>query len=345
MPAGVLARAAELAAASRHPYAKAVVRAARAAGASAIAARDVKEIAGFGLERETPAGSERLGSAVWCGTTAAQNRPAVQTGRPIRVIYAYPSDGEDRSAQLATRISADVDDILAWWRYQDPTREPRFDLTSFSCGLQVDLTAVRLPESGVDLSSGSAGIERIFRSTVETSRDSIFQSYLVYYDGPVDNANLCGIAYGADGGPGQAIVFLRACDGVPSEAVAAHELLHTLGALADSGPPHACPDTRGHPCDSEQDILYPYASTAPLSSFVLDVGHDDYYAHAGSWPDVQDSLWLRHLDVQTRLSLSITGPGDVVSDVPGLDCAASCGTDSIPKHITMRRTCRITLAP
>jgi len=277
-------------------------------------------------------------AAAWCGTTSAANRPAVETGRPIRVLYVIPSDGEDRSAQLAGQISSDVDDLTAWWRAQDPTREPRFDRTSFACGLQVDLTVVRLPDAGSQL-LGDAGIDRIFRETLETTRDSVFQSYVVYYDGPVQEPRLCGIAYGADGGPGQAIVFERACEGVPTVTTAAHELLHTLGAVSDAGPPNSCPDSRGHVCDSTTDILYPYASGAVLSSFVLDLNHDDYYAHAGGWPDLQDSLWLRHLGPQSRLSLAIRGTGDVVSDVPGVDCAADCGTDWDPgSRITLEAT-------
>ena len=50
------ARAASLAAASRHPYARAVVRAAEAAGLRIAPAADVREVAGFGLERTGPDG-------------------------------------------------------------------------------------------------------------------------------------------------------------------------------------------------------------------------------------------------------------------------------------------------
>jgi hypothetical protein len=64
-----------------------------------------------------------------------------------------------------------------------------------------------------------------------------------------------------------------------------------------------------------------------LASLVLDAGRDDYYGHAGSWPDMQDSLWLRLVSQQVRLALTIAGRGSVASDVPGVDCAATCGTD------------------
>jgi hypothetical protein len=42
----------------------------------------------------------------------------------------------------------------------------------------------------------------------------------------------------------------------------------------------------------------------PLSTKVLDFGHDDYYAHSGPWWDVQDSPFLEHLD-----SPDIAAPG------------------------------------
>src|SRR5262249_46976587 len=74
----ILARAARLAAASRHPYARAVVRAAEAAGLKIEYDAGVCELAGFGLESSGPSGSERLGSAEGCGAKAsASNSSAV----------------------------------------------------------------------------------------------------------------------------------------------------------------------------------------------------------------------------------------------------------------------------
>jgi hypothetical protein len=72
--------------------------------------------------------------------------------------------------------------------------------------------------------------------------------------------------------------------------------------------------------------MYPFADGTPLSGLVLDAGRDDYYAHSGSWPDLQDSPWLVQLDRQVPFALSITGPGTVVSDVPGLQCTQTCTT-------------------
>ena len=266
-------------------------------------------------------------AATWCGTTTTQNRPPALTGRSIRVIYAYPSDGADRSVQLAPRLSADVDAIDAWWLAQDPAREPRFDRVAFSCGLQADILALRLSDPAATLQSSAVRGDSIEAQASAATGRSPYEKLLVYYDGPVDDADLCGEGAGTPGGDGVAIVYLGACTDIPSANIAAHELLHSFGALPD-GAPHACPDTRGHPCDSQADVLYPFAMPGTtLAALVLDVGRDDYYGHAGGWPDLQDSPWLRLVSQQIRLTLAIAGRGSVESDVPGVDCAASCGTD------------------
>jgi P-type Cu2+ transporter len=65
-----LAAAASLAAGSRHPYARALVKAAQDLDLPIQPVIGVEEIAGFGLERQTASGRERLGAPVWCGLSA-----------------------------------------------------------------------------------------------------------------------------------------------------------------------------------------------------------------------------------------------------------------------------------
>jgi P-type Cu2+ transporter len=65
--ASTLAAAASMAASSRHPYARALVKAAEDRQISVNASTAVKETPGFGLEKDTDAGRERLGSVLWCG--------------------------------------------------------------------------------------------------------------------------------------------------------------------------------------------------------------------------------------------------------------------------------------
>lgn len=265
-------------------------------------------------------------AAPWCGSTATENRDPGVTGRTIRVVYAVGSDGEDRSVAMAGRISAEMDEVSAWWRTQDPEREPRFDVFPFSCGLQLDLTVQRLQAPSATLRSIAGRADAISQDVFTAGGLSGYQKYLVYYDGPTDDTDVCGQGGGDPAGTAIAIVYVQSCSGVPTQVVAAHEIIHSLGALPQ-GAPHPCPDTSGHPCDSESDILFPYVGLDPLSSLVLDVGRDDYYGHSGSWLDTQDSAWLRLVNHQVRLSLAVRGSGEVESDVPGVLCAAGCETD------------------
>ncbi|MHA1524446.1 MAG: copper-translocating P-type ATPase, partial [Alphaproteobacteria bacterium] len=62
-----LGAAAQLAAASHHPYAKALVAAARARFGRVDVDPKVEETPGQGLKRRTAQGEERLGSPAWCG--------------------------------------------------------------------------------------------------------------------------------------------------------------------------------------------------------------------------------------------------------------------------------------
>ena len=267
-------------------------------------------------------------AAPWCGTVAPADRPAVVGGVPIRVIYALPTDGADQAVQRAPQISADVDAITEWWRGQDYARVPRFDVAAFPCGRQADIVTTRVPRSREDLRPTDGRFEKLVDVIEGLGPDSAESKYLVYYDGPVSDESLCGQGGGSGGGPGIAIVYLAACTVIPTQVIAAHELLHAFGALASAGPPNACPDSPAHPCDSSGDILYPYAPTAQLGVLALDVGRNDYYAHAGTWLDVQDSSWLRHIEAPpVVLTVNATGGGSVQSDVPGIDCAASCALE------------------
>ena len=155
---------------------------------------------------------------------------------------------------------------------------------------------------------------------------SPFTKYLVYYDGPVAEADLCGQGASDATGFGLAAMYVQACSGAPVSVVAAHELLHTLGAVP-RGAPNRCPDPNGaHTCDSMADLMHPFLDTSPLEAKLLDPGRDDYYGHSGTFTDSQDSPWLVQLDRQQPFTTTISGPGGVTADVPGLDCAQTCTT-------------------
>ena len=171
-----------------------------------------------------------------------------------------------------------------------------------------------------------AASRRSWTRSTQAGLGSPFTKYVVYFDGPTADSNVCGQGGSDSSGFGAAVVYYRSCAGVSTAAVAAHEVLHTLGAVSRSAPNECDGETSGHTCDTEADLMFPSIGGEPLSSKLLDPGRDDYYGHAGGWTDTQDSAWLVRLDGQAPLALTISGPGSVTANVPGLLCAASCTT-------------------
>jgi Divergent InlB B-repeat domain len=270
----------------------------------------------------------------WCGTgESATERPDVVTGAQVHAIVATPADSPDLFAADANLLADDVASMSAWWTGQDPTRVPRYDQATFPGGTCLDISYVRLSQPATTYESALA-FQKVRAELATSGFIEEFKDYVVYYDGPAPEQNLCGTGAGDfNNGVGYAIVWLQGCPGIPNDEIEAHELLHAFGALP-LGAPNWCqvspidgkPDN-GHPCDSTSDILYPEASDAPLQQLVLDVNHDDYYAHSGAWPDIQDSIFLHHLNApEVALGLTLLGAGQLTSDLPGVSCSASCTT-------------------
>jgi hypothetical protein len=268
-------------------------------------------------------------AAGWCGTGESSiDRPDVTAGQQIHAVYAIPSDGTDNFVTVANKLADDVNSITNWWITQDATRTPRFDMAAFPGGTCLDISFLRLSQSAAALQGASTSYNAIRSDLFATAFANSYKKYLVYYDGPSVETNVCGSGVGDFAfGPAYAMVWLGGCPQVPTDAVAAHELTHALGAVP-AGAPHECaPPDNGHVCDSNLDLLYPYTTGRPLSQLVLDVNHDDYYEHTTNGIDIRNSLWLRHLDTpQEPLDVSLVGSGTVTSDVPGVDCTSTCST-------------------
>ncbi|HEY0414852.1 MAG TPA: hypothetical protein VGC78_00585 [Gaiellaceae bacterium] len=274
----------------------------------------------------------RRAASSWCGTTSPTDRPPAVTGYSIHVIYAIPSDGADQSATYAPQISDIVDQVSSWWQREDPSRAPRFDVYAAPCGPQVDLTVVRMPAVSVATTDAHQVFESLW-TQLQADPTAPYSKFVVFVD-DVDTGLTCGVggpsAASGLGNPayGVASVFLQSCNGADRATVAAHELLHAVSPAAGfTGAAHTCANDPYHVCDSTGDVLYPYVEAGiPLTSLQLDVGHDDYWA--GTAPvNLQVQPWFRHVQDQVHLGLSIAGQGTVTSDLPGLACATTCGTD------------------
>jgi hypothetical protein len=242
----------------------------------------------------------------WCGAADSTDRlPDATPGFAIHVLYVRPADEPDRLAQWAPRFVGDMVAIDTWWRRQDPTRAPRFDLFALGCSSslgQLDISNVLVPRSPGSLPEAFSTLrfQLAARGFAEPEK-----TYLIYYDGPVgqpDGGEICGVGDTASAGlSGVAIVFLAACEAESSDVyrpvVAVHELVHAFGAVAGAAPNHC---DNGHVCDDPDDLLNSTLTGNELEAHFLDRNRDDYYGHAGAWPNVRDSRFLERLDSPDR---------------------------------------------
>jgi Cu2+-exporting ATPase len=100
-----LARAASLAAASRHPYSRAIVAAAKARGIPCVAAQGVEEIAGAGLRHVDAEGETRLGSARFC----AMDEDASESGS---TLWLRTPDGRATPFYFTDPLRADAAEVV-----------------------------------------------------------------------------------------------------------------------------------------------------------------------------------------------------------------------------------------
>ncbi len=270
----------------------------------------------------------------WCGTSSSSfdRLPDATPGYAVHVLYLRAPNGLDRFGAFAPRIVGDVAAIEAWWRSQDSTRSPRFDFFPVACATafgSLDITNVELLQAFGDV-RGAFNTIRLQLTSI--GFDQPEKAYLVYYDGSTGQSGpsrVCGQGAAAGGpAPAMAIVYLDSCGAAEEDSarpiVAVHEFVHTLGAVKSSAP-HAC--NSGHVCDVANDLLGAMLSLEELDQHVLDGGRDDYYAHSGSWLDVQDSLFLERLDSLDRNAPTTPAAPFVKDDSSGL-IAFSWGASS-----------------
>ena len=193
-----------------------------------------------------------VAQTAWCGTGAQADRaPNGVAGNPIHWVYVIPSDGADNLSGLASVMQSDAEQIDGWWRGQDPSRTPRNDVAPFSCGAQLDITTVRTQQSSAQLAPLQGRFSGIVSALDQAGLSSSTTKYVVYYDGPTADGNVCGQGGSESSGFGAAVVYYRACVGVSTAAVTAHEVLHTFGAVSSAAPNECDGESSGHTCDTE----------------------------------------------------------------------------------------------
>jgi Cu2+-exporting ATPase len=101
----MLARAASLAASSRHPYSRAIVAAAKARGIAVIAESEVEEVAASGLRHVDARGETRLGSAQFCEIADAPPESG-------STIWLRRPDGGATAFHFADPLRVDAADVI-----------------------------------------------------------------------------------------------------------------------------------------------------------------------------------------------------------------------------------------
>src|SRR5207248_1349474 len=149
-----------------------------------------------------PAAAHAAGVATtWCGganLAQTDRKPDLLSGNQIDVIYAHAADAPDHFAQLASPIATDVAAVDAWWRKQDPTRTPRFDLFSFpgctSTYGDLDIADMALPQGSGFYFALDARFDRILNTLngPPFNVNDASRKYVIYYDGPISDPNTCG---------------------------------------------------------------------------------------------------------------------------------------------------------
>jgi hypothetical protein len=214
---------------------------------------------------------------------------------------------EGSVASMNVFLEADIGRPLRFDTYLD-RRTPRLD-ASFVRGERT--ASEYAPDDHPDGAFGAVTEELEHRGW---TAGGAVKRYLVYYEGPAEDPNICGEAFVPLAGDFAqwSVVFLDAnpgCGardfGTPttgagmSEAIALQELSHNEG-MAPLTAPHQCWAFNFHICtaaagavldtlDPESvDVMFPFVTFA-LRNKALDRDRDDYFEHPFPYRDLSDS--------------------------------------------------------
>jgi hypothetical protein len=211
------------------------------------------------------------------------------SGPQIHVIYVIPSDGEDRQLDVDGTLVRSVGSFRNWFSQRSNGLAFRFD--TFQGAL--DVTFYRLSRTNTEMVAfGAFVVTQLQQELRNAGRIDLNKVYIVYYDGGSTYA--CGGAAWPPRVPGQmAAMYLRGTPGgvqcgaqpfVTSstqfprywEFAMLHDLVHTLGIVAETAPNH----TSAYPAHvpERNDLMYSGpASWITDATTVIDVGGDDYF--------------------------------------------------------------------
>ena len=221
---------------------------------------------------------------------ATVDQPDDVSGPQVHVVYALPSDGVDRSLDVDGTLAESVGSFQAWLEDQTGGRSLRLDTYQG----ELDVTFIQLSRTDQEMRGDE---DPFVRTRIEEELDAAGfddpdKLYAVYYDG--SSGFSCG--GGAwpptlEGNVGAMYLLGEPPNAPPCSSNAfrlaneypgylefgmLHELLHTLGFVADCAPNH---HRAGHVTGPTNDLMYAGDDPWDLFGVVLDDGGDDYYSH------------------------------------------------------------------
>ena len=249
----------------------------------------------------------------------------------VRLMYVIPSDVTDESLDVNGRICESARTFTGWLGTQLGGSTLRLD----SKDGELDIGFVRLNKTNAEMrgstntSTVDTGVayvrERIERELVAMNQVKPDKLYAVFYGG--ESTYACGGATYPPAIIGSVIaMYLKSTiGGVPCEArpwgrsdggigyydwAMLHDLMHGLG-IVPAGAPNQ--HTSGHVFDvssptPNSDLMYsprpgmndPYWNIDADGGLVLDINHDDYFAHDGGFVDLRKSAFLDPLPPNAR---------------------------------------------
>jgi hypothetical protein len=250
-------------------------------------------------------------STFTCPTARATEDSADDVaGYQVHVVYALPSDGEDKELDTNDRICNSVLNFTKWMATQSGGRTLRLDEKEGALDIQfVRLTKtdaqMKGSENPGDVETGVAFLrDRIERELEDAGHIKAQKLYAVYYGGsstwscgggayPPTLVGRVGALYlnGAPpGAPACNTNVLGKPGGPPGylDYAMLHELVHTLGFVAEGATHH---HSTGHVADlgatQARDLMYaarpttndPGWGTSDPGGLILDIGNDDYFDH------------------------------------------------------------------
>ncbi len=247
-----------------------------------------------------------------CTERALEDRPDETSEPQVHVIYMLPADGLDNELDTDGTLATSV---LAWTAWlAEQTGGPTMRMDTHCEGQALDISFVTSQTDDVTLASTDPYIrDNLDAELVDLGFDAPNKLYAVYYDGS-SNYSCGGGAWppaligrvGAlylqgmpPGAPPCADQPLGAGIDSPGylEHAMLHELVHTLGYVAECAPNH---HSTGHVSDDPTDLMY--TGSEPWYAQVLDVGNDDYYGHGrADCPDLARSALLEPMPEDAEL--------------------------------------------